>query len=258
MKLEKLHLDKKNNKLILRIKDSNEEMVNTLRRVILEEVPTLAIEEVELFNNSSVLYDEMIALRMGLIPIKTDLEGYNFRDKCTCEGAGCAKCQVKISLKSGKKGYVTASEAKSSDSKCTFVYDMPIVKTLAGQKLEVEATAILGRGKVHAKWCPGHVFFRREVKVEIDDKKIKDAKKIAGLLPEVFELKGNKLTVNEESLCLNNNYDAAKFDGITIKETDNFIFTLESWGQLSTKKILETAAEIMAEKAEDFIGQLEE
>ena len=97
MKLEKLHLDKKSNKLILRIKDSNEEMINTLRRLILEEVPTLAIEEVELFNNSSVLYDEMIALRMGLIPIKTDLKGYNFRDKCTCEGAGCAKCQLKIS-----------------------------------------------------------------------------------------------------------------------------------------------------------------
>ncbi len=258
MKLEKLHWDKKSNKLVLRIKDANEEMINTLRRLVLEEVPTLAIEEVELFNNSSVLYDEMIALRLGLIPIKTDLRGYNFRDKCSCEGAGCAKCQLKITLKSGKKGYIMASEAKSSDPKCTFVYDMPIVKTLAGQKLEVEATAILGRGREHAKWCPGHAFFRKEVEISVDEKKIKDGKKIVELLPEVFELKGNRLAVNEESLYLRYDYDAAKFDGITFKETGNFIFTLESWGQLSNKEILETAAEIMAEKAGEFIGQLKE
>ena len=67
-------------------KNTEEFFANTIRRLIIGEVPTLAVEDVEIKENSSQLYDEMIALRLGLSPIKTDLNSYNFKNECKCEG----------------------------------------------------------------------------------------------------------------------------------------------------------------------------
>ena len=57
-------------KLVLRI-EANDSLANALRRSILE-IPTLAIDEVEIFKNDSALYDEILSHRLGLIPIKTE------------------------------------------------------------------------------------------------------------------------------------------------------------------------------------------
>src|SRR3989344_3740746 len=57
-------------KLVLRI-DANEALANAIRRS-LSEVPTLAIDEVEIYKNDSALYDEIVANRLGLIPLKTE------------------------------------------------------------------------------------------------------------------------------------------------------------------------------------------
>ena len=89
--------------------------VNSIRRAILEEVPTMAIEDVEIRKNSSILYDEMVAHRLGLIPLKTDLKSYNIREECQCKGEGCARCQVILTLKPSSAGYVYAQELKSKD-----------------------------------------------------------------------------------------------------------------------------------------------
>ena len=103
---------------------------------------------------------------------------YELPEECSCKGAGCAKCQLKITLKTGKRGIVLASDAHSKDPKCKFAYpDMPIVKLLAKQKLELEATAVLGQGKNHAKWSPGLVFYKQEPSIKFDDKKLKDEDK---------------------------------------------------------------------------------
>ena len=64
---------------------------NSIRRTIMEDVPTIAIEDVEFRKNSSVLYDEMAAHRMGLIPLTTDLQSYNLPANCKCEKAGLRK-----------------------------------------------------------------------------------------------------------------------------------------------------------------------
>ena len=84
----------KGNDLVLELSGANFTQVNTLRRLMLNEVPTMAIEDVEYKKHSSALYDEMIALRLGLVPLTTDLEGYNLPWECSWEGAGCAKCRA--------------------------------------------------------------------------------------------------------------------------------------------------------------------
>src|SRR5512136_936408 len=73
--------------------------MNALRRIVLAEVPSMAIDEVVMIENSSILQDEMIAHRLGLVPLKTDLEGYNLPEDCECKSEfGCPQCRVTLTL----------------------------------------------------------------------------------------------------------------------------------------------------------------
>ncbi len=258
MKIEKLKEEKKKNKLVLLLKECDEIFANTIRRLILEEVPTLAVEDIEIKDNSSALYDEMLGLRLGLTPIKTDLKGYEFKEKCKCNGEGCARCELKITLKVGRKGYVYAEDAQSADPKCVFAYPkMPLVKLLAKQKVDVLLTAILGKGKDHAKWAPGWAYYKKEPVLTVG--KVADAHFIASKSSDgVLVLKGNKLDVDEEkvkeSYLLEYYTDLDK--GISLEYSNNIIFTLESWGQLSSKEMLNQSADILIEKAQELENQL--
>lgn len=62
---------------------------NALRRSILAEVPVMAIDEINIYDNTSVLFDEQLALRMGLIPLKADTKNFSMPEDCTCGGTGC-------------------------------------------------------------------------------------------------------------------------------------------------------------------------
>ncbi|MBI2668258.1 DNA-directed RNA polymerase subunit D [Candidatus Woesearchaeota archaeon] len=254
IKLDKIKDERKRGKFTFLLKGGDEIFANTIRRLIIEEVPTLAVEDVEFRDNSSALYDEMVSLRLGLIPIKTDLKSYELKSKCKCEGQGCARCELKITLKASKKGYVYAEEAQSADPKCTFVYEkMPIVKLIARQKIDCTMTAVLGLGKEHTKWCPGWAWYQHEPKLKIG--KVKDPEAIVKLAPKgVFEVKSGRLAVDQEKLYEWQSYEfIADLDPeIAIEETDNFLFTIESWGQLSCKEILSQAADILMQKAEEM------
>ena len=254
MKLEKVKEEKKKNKLVLLLKESDEVFANTVRRLILEEVPTLAVEDLELKDNSSALYDEMLGLRLGLIPIKTDLKSYELKEKCKCNGEGCARCELKIALKVGRKGYVYAEDAQSTDPKCTFVYPkMPIVKLLAKQKVDLTMTAVLGKGKDHAKWAAGWAFYKKEPVLKVG--KVTDPQLVAEHSNDgVFTLKGNKLEVNEDKVYESQllEYYSELDKGISLEYTNNLIFTIESWGQLSCKEMLVQSAEILLEKIEEM------
>ncbi|MCK4320478.1 DNA-directed RNA polymerase subunit alpha, partial [Candidatus Bathyarchaeota archaeon] len=63
---------------------------NTLRRIMLSEVPTMAIADAVIIENSSVLPDEILVHRLGFIPLKTDLDSYNLPEECPCKSEfGC-------------------------------------------------------------------------------------------------------------------------------------------------------------------------
>lgn len=133
---------------------------NALRRAMIAEVPKLAIDEVEFHENTSLLYDEQLAMRLALIPLKTDLSDFSVDD------------QVSLTLEAvspERAGHTTVYSKGliSSDPTVKAAVDnIPIVKLIsaerevggfkvvARQKLAFEATARLGRGKEHAKWQP--------------------------------------------------------------------------------------------------------
>lgn len=76
------------------LKDTDPSIANALRRIMIAEVPTLAIDLVEIETNSSVLNDEFLSHRLGLIPLKSEraMEMRLSRDCDACDGDG--RCVV--------------------------------------------------------------------------------------------------------------------------------------------------------------------
>jgi len=128
-------------------------LAGELRRIMLSEIPTMAIEWVDFHKNDSVIWNEIVANRLGLIPLVFDPKFYNMKDGCKCGGKGCTHCQVMLALKKKGPCMVYSEDLKSSDKNVKPVYaKIPIAELMEGQKLEFEATAQLGLGKEHAKW----------------------------------------------------------------------------------------------------------
>ena len=94
MEISLVDYDKDKGKLSFIVKDTDPAFANALRRIMTEEVPVMAIEDIEIKDNSSILYDEMIAHRLGLIQLTTDLKSYTLASTCKCKGKGCARCKV--------------------------------------------------------------------------------------------------------------------------------------------------------------------
>lgn len=248
-------LDKKENKLVLLFKNTNPTFINTLRRTIISEVPTLAIKKVTFSKNSSALFDEIIAQRLGLIPLTTDLETYVLPSKCNCKGEGCAKCQVKVTLNCEGPLTVYAQDLKFQDPKVKTIYaKIPIVKLLKGQELEFEALITLGTGKSHAKYSPALVYYKGYPEIKIN--KCKNPEDVMKACPvNVYEIKKGLEIVNLEAchLCdaCSDICDPKKGIEITANEKD-FIFTIESFGKLDSHTIVMEALNNMEEKLNEF------
>ena len=235
------------------IKGSSPGYSNALRRIMLSEVPVMAIEEVEIKKNSSALYDEVISHRLGLIPMTTDLGSYELPQNQTDIDERKAKCTLQLILKEKGPKVVYASDLKSADPKVKPVYGkIPIVKLLKDQEIELSAVAILGKGKDHSKWSPGQVWYTYNPKIKINN--VKDMEKFKHLFPPQIFAKDGK--ISEDLILKNNLVDAVAHvneDIIKVQYDDTeFIFTLESWGQLAPKEIITTAFDILDQKLDEL------
>jgi DNA-directed RNA polymerase subunit D len=119
----------------------------------------MAIDEIVILENSSIMYDELLAHRLGLIPLTTDLSRYVLPEDCDCDNPlGCSKCRVLLVLdsesKEGVKDVVLGDLRSEDEDTIPISPDIPIVKLAHGQKIKLEAYARLGKGKEHAKWQP--------------------------------------------------------------------------------------------------------
>ena len=152
-------IEKSDRKIIVKFADIPRQYVNSLRRLAISEVPTLAIDDVVILENSSVMHDEAVAHRLGLIPLRTDPGRFVMPHECDCKSSlGCSKCRVLLVLDAEaneKTKVVTSGEMISEDELVKPVSkDIPIVVLAPNQKLKFEAYARLGIGKDHAKWQP--------------------------------------------------------------------------------------------------------
>ncbi|WP_457613752.1 DNA-directed RNA polymerase subunit D [Methanocaldococcus sp.] len=126
---------------------------NAIRRIMISEVPTFAIEDVYIYENSSSMDDEILAHRLGLIPIK---------------GKPLLDTEI-ITFTLEKEGPCTvySSDLKSENGEVAFK-NIPIVKLGKGQKIKIECEAVPGIGKVHAKWQPCNAVYKQLSEDEVE------------------------------------------------------------------------------------------
>lgn len=186
-------INKDNQKISVKIKGVPLQYSNALRRVCLNGVPVFAIDTVDIIENSSVLPDEGVAHRLGLIPIKTDLSRFNEPSKCDCQSeSGCSNCKVMLVLDSGDSDVTRAilsNELSSEDDSIKPISDkISIVQLAPGQRIKVECYARLGRGTEHAKWNSANISTLTETDKE--DERVLTVESTGALSPEQIILTG--------------------------------------------------------------------
>ena len=268
MEIEVLSYDKENpNHIVFKLKNSNPAYANSLRRVLLMEVPVLAIDEVIILENTTPLYDEIIAHRLGLLPITTPPGEFNLREECVCDGHGCTQCEISLNLEkeseaAGEIETLFSGEFVPEDPKVAPVNsDVPILRMTGGQKITIQAIARLGYGKKHAKWQSSIVTYQYDPIITIDNSKNNNWEEVVKYCPpQILEAKdGKNLTVKNPvdcilcGLCM----EKAPAGSITVDtNAKDFIFTLTSLGQMSVIDLLDQGLNMLKLKAEDLKEKL--
>ncbi|CAL0331287.1 unnamed protein product [Lupinus luteus] len=269
------------------LRDTDASIANALRRVMIAEVPTIAIDLVEIETNSSVLNDEFLAHRLGLIPLTSEraMSMRFSRDCDACDGDGqCEFCSVEFHLRvkcmTDQTLDVTSKDLISSDHTVTPVdfndssliqssdvntnRGIIIVKLRRGQELKLRAIARKGIGKDHAKWSPAAtVTFMYEPEIHINEDlmeslTLEEKKEWVESSPtHVFDID----VVTQQVTVVDP--EAYTYDDEVIKKAeamgkpglveinakqDSFIFTVESTGAVKASQLVLNAIEILKTK----------
>jgi len=224
-------VEKKDNTLSFTV-EADESILNAIRRYV-NQIPVLAVDEIEISKNDSPLYDETIAHRIGLIPLKNE-----------------NKTKGKLKLNVKKEGIVYSEDLKGD---IKVIYDkIPITLLGKGQELEFVANAKTGKGSEHSKFSPGLIFYRNVFDIKADKNCPKEV--IEHCPKNILKLKEGKIIVEDNlkcdgcEACVEFCKKNGKEEGIEVIPTKELLVTLESFGQLSAedmfKKSIEEAVKI--------------
>ena len=196
-------LNSTDSEIQLVVEGVSEALLNLIRRTITYDVPTFAVEEVYFKENTSVLYDEILAHRIGLVPLKVDASIFKMKDP---------KIDITLSVEGPK--IVTSADLQTKGKGVEILYPKtPLVNLSKNQKVEFRAVAIPGQGREHVKWSAGHAYYFHY------PSKAKGTENLGKL---------RNMVDNEEIGTLKN-------------QPNKFILVIESWGQLEPKELLKQA-----------------
>ncbi len=244
-------LDRKPDKLMFVVEGVSPAFANALRRIMIAHIPTMAIKWADVHENSSVMFDEMLAHRLGLIPLIADPEKFNFSETCKCGGKGCSACQVTFVLDKTGPATVYSGDLLSSNKNVRPTDDrFVITELLEGQKLKLEAVARLGTAKEHARHQAVIVGYQYWPELKVNG--IKDPARIVKKCPKgLLAVKDRKLVLKDPTKC--DICRACEEKGISIVCSDRkFIFRLESVSGLDPQYVVMKATEMFMSKVEQF------
>ncbi|MCS7110889.1 MAG: DNA-directed RNA polymerase subunit D [Ignisphaera sp.] len=241
-------------------------LLNAIRRYSLAKVPTYAIDEVMVIVNTSAMFDEILAHRLSMIPLRSeeslDKQGDIEPDMCSRCGDSeekppaevCEKCYIHMVLEAeSSNGEVTvySNNIKSEDPYVKPVYgNIPIVILAPGQKISLELRARIGRGLEHAKWSPATVAIVRHVpNISLDKSRCNMCGKCVEVCPKgVFKMDGGGIVINNLHSCIVCKQCVytcpLKAIDITIDENKNIV-RIESCGSLNPETIIRKSATIL-------------
>ncbi len=229
---------------------------NALRRSIISEVPVLAIDDVNIYDNTSVLFDEQLALRMGLIPLKADTGKFVFPAECKCEGQGCPSCQVSLTLSAEGPRVVYSGDMVSTDPDTRPAETtVPIVELKEKHKVVVEAIARLGTGRSHSKWQAGIASGYKNMPVITIGDCDMCGECIKVCPREILKLNGDKIKVVDVIDCSMCRLCEKACDMNSIKvgeDTESFVMTFETSGSMTAAELAVQAADSIKKRAEQL------
>ena len=217
---------------------------NGIRRAMVADVPTFSIDEVRFVENSSVMFDEMIALRLGLVPLTTPLDDFEIGDTVT------------LALDVEGPGTAYSGDLESADSLVQPAdQNIPIIelKENSGgdiQRLELEADAVLDTGKSHAKQQGGvSVGYRHLQRVEVvgDDPDAEFDEQEPTILRGVIEEDGELVPTEEFDNDLTNRYPGKEVAVHDVPEA--FVFHVETDGSFSVEELVTRAVDSIEARA---------
>eukprot|EP00298_Acanthocystis_sp_HF-20_P012459 c19898_g1_i1.p1 GENE.c19898_g1_i1~~c19898_g1_i1.p1 ORF type:complete len:313 (-),score=125.83 c19898_g1_i1:38-952(-) len=264
--------------VVFMISNADTSFVNALRRVIISETPTLAIDLVEIEINQSVLHDEFIAHRLGLIPlISTKVNEFLLPSQCDCDVA-CEKCAVIFDLdkKCEEDDEIVTQfdlHSHSQDVRCVQPQKIDqnrepdgihIVRLRKNQQIKLQARAKKGVGKEHAKWNPtACCTFQFDPFIEINKQEMNklksDAKREWALScpTKVFGYDERTDTVNIEDMsrCMFCDECVRKAEELRVPKLvhigeykGRYRFTLETTGSLPPAQVIRSACDVLLGK----------
>jgi len=254
-------------------------LLNVIRRYALAKVPCMAIDEVMVITNTTALFDEVIAHRLGLVPLYSEKALKKYRDPETCAWCGhaekseepqrpppevCKECFVHMYLEASANEeniVVYSGDIKSEDPDVYPVYkNIPLVILAPGQRLILEMRARLGRGLEHAKWSPATVSVVKHVAdISVYDERCTGCGECVKVCPRsVLRIDNGKVVVEKPSECIicRQCENACKQRALKVKYKDNeFILHVESSGALKASTIVREALNILIGELDNFIKQ---
>ena len=231
-------VEKKDNILIFTV-EADESILNTIRRYV-NHIPVLAVDEIEISKNDSPLYDETIAHRIGLIPLKNE-----------------NKTKGKLKLNVKKEGIVYSEELKGD---IKVIYDkIPITLLGKNQELEFVANVKTGKGSDHSKFSPGLIFYRNVFEIKVDKNCPKEV--IENCPRNLLKLKDGKIIVEDNYQCdaCESCVEYCKKNGkesIEVVPTKELLVTLESFGQLSVEDMFKKSIEVLKKDLAELAKKL--
>lgn len=269
------------NRIKLLVKGTNPVFMNMLRRTIIADVPKMAIETVDFhhgplgtmgegensveYESTSPLFDEIIAHRLGMIPIPTDLDLFVPRNECSCGGEGCPNCTIMYSINKRGPCTVYSGDLEPVSNSAYRIKDdlIPIVKLAEGQALLIYAIAELGTGKQHAKWQAAlAVGYQYYPKITIND----DVCEYCGECVTACPRKVLKLDIADKSIIVENP-EACNLCNACVESCEPgaikvdydytaFLFSFETDSSYTPEVVLKKAIDILNKKFNTFIEEM--
>ena len=272
MDLKIIDLSERHGKFIL--SGVRPDVANALRRCLMTSVPKMAIETVVPPRSRSwtrmgrvrerqPAVRRIVAHRLGLVPIPTDLDLYNYKDECACEGEGCPSCTIAYLLNKRGPGDVYSGDLEPLGGQELRVKDdlIPIVRLGPGQAILAHAFAELGTAKKHIKWqVTSGTNYRYYPTVDIDLAKCEgDLACVEACPRDVLKAVDGKPAVDDLEACIlcRSCEEACEIGAIKVSGDDSkFLFEFETDGSLTARQTLEKALEILEKDFDNFREQV--
>ncbi|XP_040283597.1 DNA-directed RNA polymerases I and III subunit RPAC1 [Bufo bufo] len=271
-------------------------MANAFRRILLAEVPTMAVEKVYVYKNTSIIQDEILAHRLGLIPIRADPRLFEYRNSGDTEGTEIDTLQFELSVRCSRN---PRSSKDSSDPNELYLDhkvhtshmkwlpqgnqadlfpetdpprpvhpDILIAQLRPGQEIYVVMHCVKGIGKDHAKFSPvatasyrllPEITLLRPVEGELAERLCRCFS--PGVM-SVDVVKGKKVARVENARMDTCSREIFRHDDLKNlvkigRVRDHFIFSIESTGILAPDTLLKEAIKVLMGKCRHFLDELD-